>query len=243
MNKQPVQKPEPYGYTGDGFKSYSSQRSPQIILDLILDQFPVRSALDVGCGIGNWSGYLQSKNVEAIGIDGAWVPRENVKLKEGTFLVKDITEKFDLARRFDLVLCLEVAEHMSEQLGEELLNNLVRHGDVIVFSAAIPGQGGFEHVNEQWPSYWVAKFKARGYKAFDLVRPVVWGNQDVKFYYQQNCFVAIRESAIPERIVEQPVAWDVVHPELYERVRDPRTISLKKVIKNLPAILSNYFRK
>jgi hypothetical protein len=53
--------------------------------------------------------------------------------------------------RFDLALCLEVAEHLPAAAGDSLVRRLASVGARILFSAAIPGQGGRNHVNEKWP--------------------------------------------------------------------------------------------
>jgi hypothetical protein len=57
---------------------------------------------------------------------------------------------------------------------------------VVLFSAAIPFQGGTHHLNEQWPDYWAALFKNHDYVPIDCIRRGIWGNQQVEWYYAQN---------------------------------------------------------
>ena len=83
----------------------------------------------------------------------------------------DLTHPLQLDRQFDLVLSLEVAEHIPAGRAATFIDSLVRHGDAILFSAAIPRQGGEQHINCQWPSWWAELFTQRGYQTFDLVRP------------------------------------------------------------------------
>ena len=45
----------------------------------------------------------------------------------------------------------------------QLVATITKHGDAVLFSAAIPGQGGQDHLNEQWPEYWQKKFEVNGY--------------------------------------------------------------------------------
>ena len=66
----------------------------------------------------------------------------------------DLSEPFDLKKKFDVVLSLEVAEHIPKQYEKTYINNLTKHAnDWIVLSWAIPGQGGVGHVNEQTNEY------------------------------------------------------------------------------------------
>ncbi len=110
---------------------------------------------------------------------------------------EDLNRGFDLHRRFDLVICLEVAEHIEPENADRLVESLVRHGSVLAFSAAVPSQGGAHHVNMQWPEYWARKFRARGFVAFDLVRPRVADDRRVPTYYAQNLIVYARPDAPP----------------------------------------------
>ncbi|NJK83678.1 MAG: hypothetical protein HC912_07540 [Saprospiraceae bacterium] len=126
-------------------------------------------------------------------------------------------KRIELSRVFDLVLSLEVAEHLAETSADIFIENLVKHGNTILFSAAIPGQGGLRHLNEQYPSYWLKKFKQHGYEFYDLIRPKVWHQQGIRFWYRQNTFiVANQQSPIAQN--HQPTTWvDIVHPELFDR--------------------------
>jgi len=87
-----------------------------------------------------------------------------------------------------------VAEHLPSAAAETFVDNLVRHGRVILFSAAVPGQGGEQHVNEQPLEYWRAKFAARGYEVFDFMRPRVRNNRSVAFCYRYNMLLYAHSS-------------------------------------------------
>ena len=101
----------------------------------------------------------------------------------------DICQPFDLGRRFDLVMSLEVAEHVAEEHADTVIDSICRHGDVVMFSAAIPHQGGVHHVNEQPYDYWRAKFAARGYAVFDCARRPLAGLREIEPWYRFNTFV------------------------------------------------------
>src|ERR1051326_3058645 len=88
-------------------------------------------------------------------------------------------------------ISLEVAEHLPEASAQGFVASLTRLAPVVLFSAAVPLQGGAEHVNEQWQEYWRSKFSELDYVACDAIRPVIWGNEDVFTYYQQNILVYV----------------------------------------------------
>jgi SAM-dependent methyltransferase len=158
-----------------------------------------RSVLDVGCGIGAWTEPFAA-GVETLGIDE--MPDAAVT---GNYEQHDLTRPFDVGR-FDLAICLEVAEHLPSSSAHGLVSSLVRSAPVVAFSAAIPGQLGYGHINCQWPEYWKAMFAAHGYEQFDVIRARVWDNDEVAWWYCQNLFlysasVTFAGRALPERIV------------------------------------------
>jgi hypothetical protein len=140
------------------------------------------------------------------------------------FLARDLTQPIpaDLGH-FDLAVCLEVAEHLSSDCAWPFVASLTGLSDKVLFSAAIPGQGGAEHVNEQWPSYWQALFQERGYLMIDCLREQLWDNSEVQAYYRQNLFLCVRQEVLDslpalQRFLDRPVR-NLVHP--YYWAHDP----------------------
>jgi hypothetical protein len=173
---------------------------------------PFRSLLDVGAGPGTWMSAAHLAGVpDILGIDiSNSTPEDNI-LSECTYKILDASYPFDLRRRFDCVICLEVAEHMEEQSAETLVSSLCRHGDLIFFSAARPGQFGQNHINCQWPSYWQGLFNKEGFRCIDDVRWRMWYDRDVEPWYRQNIFRAVRDSMAAGSEGRIPA---VVHPEM-----------------------------
>ena len=133
--------------------------APRVIVPIVLEMIKPNSILDVGCGIGTWLKVFEEYGVDDyLGIDGDYVDRSTLKISEKRFLPNDLRKRWSLNRKFDLVVSLEVAEHLPEEVADLFVSTLSAHGDTILFSAAIPGQGGQNHVNEQWPTYWQKKF-------------------------------------------------------------------------------------
>jgi hypothetical protein len=181
------------------------------------------NAIDVGCGIGTWLAVLAELGVpEVWGIDGDYVDRTLLQIPRERFLPHDLTTPIDLKRRFDLVLCLEVAEHLPANSAPTLIDSLVSLGPVIVFSAAVPYQGGTHHVNEQWPEYWACHFSAKGYVPVDCVRRQIWQLHDVEWYYAQNILLYVERGYLNSNSFLQqeaentpPTPLSLVHPVKY----------------------------
>lgn len=197
--------------------------SARVVVPLVLDLVQPRSILDVGCGIGLWPAVFHEHGVgEVWGVDGAWVDSEALRIPRERFIEADLSAPLRLDRSFDLVVSLEVAEHLAEASAETFVDTLTRHGPVILFSAAIPGQGGTGHVNEQWPDYWITRFHRRGYVVADALRREVWEDERVAWWYAQNLFVFVREDSLAAhprlaREAERTPArvLPVVHPEMF----------------------------
>jgi SAM-dependent methyltransferase len=173
---------------------------------------PFRSLLDVGAGSGTWMSAAHLAGVPDVwGTDiSKSTPDDNI-LRACTFEVHDASTPFDLHRTFDCVICLEVAEHLCEQSAKTLISSLGRHGNLVFFSAARPGQFGQDHINCQWPSYWQDLFNAEGFRCIDDVRWRMWSDPDIEPWYRQNMFRAVRDSMLAG---SEPRIPSVVHPEM-----------------------------
>lgn len=182
----------------DDFYDYisrGSRASAEIVVPLVRANVRLDSVADVGAGNGTWLAVWMDAGVaDVCGIDGAYVDVARLKIPAVSFRPHDLAAPLDLGRRFDLVQSLEVAEHLPEARAETFVDTLVAHGDVVLFSAAVPHQGGEHHVNEQPPEYWRRKFAARGYACFDWLRPRLAGESRVKPWYRFNTLLYANEA-------------------------------------------------
>lgn len=147
----------------------------------------VDTVIDVGCGEGHWGKALCNGTPVLMDYDGYESPNR----AEGTWIKHDIAtgagNAFGLRNSYDLAICLEVAEHLPESMANELVDFLASCSSQILWSAAIPSQGGLNHINEQWPNYWINKFNNYGYYA-NFVGDEFWGDPNVEPWYQQNMY-------------------------------------------------------
>ncbi|MHC5004579.1 MAG: class I SAM-dependent methyltransferase [Planctomycetota bacterium] len=214
-------------YTGsyDEMLRLGMQRSARAVVPRLVGDLSPGSVIDVGCGPGLWLAAFRELGVEdVLGVDGAHVGRDVLAIPPECFRAHDLREPLRLDRRFDLVLCLEVAEHLPGEAADTLVDSLAALGDTIVFSAAIPHQGGEQHVNEQWPDYWHERFVRRGYRADAGLREQVWNDPDVDWWYAQNLLVYTRAAARPPAACgssgDGRGPLPLVHPRHYLQLRE-----------------------
>jgi SAM-dependent methyltransferase len=199
--------------------------SAKEIVPLVYDTLKPVSVVDFGCGVGNWLKVWNEMTPvkKLLGIEGPYIKKELLKIPADQVLFADLKDKIDLKERFDLVVSLEVAEHIQADHADIFVSNLVNAGDVILFSAAIVKQIGTFHVNEQYPEYWAAKFKKFGYVPVDYFRPLIWNNNKIEYWYRQNVLLFIKlekladfPELIPCQRATHPDCLLRIHPEHYE---------------------------
>jgi SAM-dependent methyltransferase len=217
---------QPYTNAFFAGQQHLSRQSAERVLPMIIAAIQPNTAVDVGCGVGTWLAVLIESGVRDVwGIDGDYVDRSLLQIAQDRFRSHDLTVPIHLERRFDLVLCLEVAEHLPADSAPTLIGSLVRLGPVVLFSAAIPYQGGIHHVNEQWPEYWTRHFAARGYIPVDCIRRRIWQLDGVQWYYAQNILLFVEQDHLNsngflrrEAEYTPPVPLALVHPAKYLEV-------------------------
>lgn len=191
--------------------------SPNEIVPFIIDLIRPESVIDIGCGLGYWlASFLDHGVRDILGVDGNLGSKESLKIPNDVIVLHDLNLPYYSPRRFDLVLCLELAEHLEMKSADTLIESLVRLSDVVLFSAAIPGQNGENHINLQWPTFWKKKFEAYGFVLFDPVRPLFWSNPKVNYWYKQNMFLYIHECKVSKyNVQEKNLPLNAIHPELF----------------------------
>lgn len=227
--------------------------SANVIVPHLLSLFRPSSVLDVGCGRGAWLSAFQRAGVkDFLGIDGFMVEQESLLIPAGTFAVHDLNKPFRLGRKFDLALCLEVAEHLTPEAADHLVESLTQHSQVVLFSASVPYQEGTMHINEQWLEYWLVRFKAKDFVPVDCIRPHVWKNSAVRWWYAQNTILYVHSSrmsqleAIAGEKSRNPMdPLSMIHPQLFEykeqRLREFQ--SVRVVARLLKTLILSRIRK
>jgi SAM-dependent methyltransferase len=208
-----------------------SARSAAVIVPMLLELFPsLTSVVDVGCSAGAWLHQFQIHGISRVlGLDGADVSPALLQVDPAEFRRVDFCQPIPSLGRFDLAISLEVADCLPQQAAQGFVTSLTRMSDLIVFSAATPGQSLQPGVNERWPNYWIGLFAANRFACFDILRDRLWYDQRINWWYAQNMLVFARGSrkdlvsrlgSIPRRVP----ALDMVHPLAFQLWRSEASI-------------------
>ena len=178
----------------EGFESLQAN----LLAQWIMVRIELESAIDVGCGSGFYLKTFLGVGKEVLGIDAMKSP------KMGWYERVDLRFPWKPKKKYDLALCLEVAEHIPSEFTETLFDTLCGCSDTIVFSAATPGQGGEHHYNERPTEYWMDLFSKRGYEFHPL-------NGEFRIWLR---------SLTPLRLQEKVCGWFIDHTFILQKQWD-----------------------
>jgi SAM-dependent methyltransferase len=239
--------PTAYDNAFFSFVMDDSLRSARVVVPIVMQLLYPKSVIDVGCGPGAWlRAFVENGVGEIRGIDGDYVKRDELLIAPRDFVATDLNEGFRLDREYDLAVCVEVAEHLRESSGVPLINLLTSAAPAVLFSAAIPGQGGTNHVNEQWLRYWRDLFAQRHFRMIDFFRPRIRDDVRIAPYIRQNLVLFLSERAIASHAALGSIASDGCLPDgewvyvaLYEKWlgRARSELGVKEILSRLPGAI------
>lgn len=225
------------------FHLQDSINSAKEIIPIVLKYIQPSSVIDVGSGVGTWLSIWEKLGVaDIVGVDGSYVDKEKLLIEKPMFVTANLENGFKTDRKFDLVECLEVAEHIQPKNAGNFIASLCDLGDIILFSAAIPGQEGTLHYNEQYPEFWIELFARNNFSPYDCIRQQVWTNDKVSWWYRQNIMFFINDKAKEKYlsiIKEEQSVLSMVHPELL-KYKSAKADNYEKILQN-PFTALRYF--
>lgn len=234
------------------FSELHNLKSPNIIAPILYDILKPASVVDIGCGLGTFLyAFKQCGVKEVMGLDGPWIDKEKLSgyLDQNSFKIVNLHEPIQLNKTYDLAICLEVAEHLAPESADTIVKSLVSLSKTIVFSAAVPYQGGQNHLNEQYINYWQEKFSKHDYIVYDVLRFIFWNNKEVFWWYKQNMYLVAHKDVTIDIQAFRKKEGNIhemifIHPELYEE----RMSRLKNIVggkatwKDLLKVTGNFVR-
>lgn len=143
---------------------FTASSLPAQLLDKVIEIFQPKSLLDLGCGTGQAVNYFLEQRIPiVVGVEGSSEAIAHAK-NANSIVQFNLNKELNLHQKFDLIFSYEFVEHIHPVYVENLMKTFSNHSDLVILSAAQPGQGGLGHFNEQKPEYWIEKFKSYGYR-------------------------------------------------------------------------------
>lgn len=131
-------------------------------IEKIFEEKEINDVVDFGCGPGKYVKRFIESGRQCIGYDGN---PHTPKYTNGTCQVLDLSEVFNLNKKFDCVVSLEVGEHIPKEYEQIFIDNIASHTNrFLICSWAVPGQGGDGHVNCQTNEYIIEEISKRGFE-------------------------------------------------------------------------------
>ena len=128
------------------------------IAEHIANEIKPITVLDAGCAMGFLVESLRNRNIEAFGIDTSEFAIQNVLPEIKPFCwVGSITEQFP-QEKYDLIVCIEVLEHLPTSQAEKTIANFCNHSDLVLFSSTPVDYKEASHLNVNPVEYWTKLF-------------------------------------------------------------------------------------
>ena len=199
-----------------------------------------RSMIDLGGNTGAWCQAFKNAGAQKVlCIDHPRTRQEKLLVDDSEFLACDLSTTLPAPIPCDLAVSLEVLEHVPEPAGEAAVDFLTQSAPMVLFSAAVPGQPGWEHINCKPHAYWKSLFQQRGFERLDIIRPRIIEDATMPFWYRQNLFLFANAAGLGRVRVRQipfeniPDDFELVHTRLLEEYRKRENTTLGKVFRQL----------
>ena len=179
-----------YAYADEVAASITS--AERIIPVILRATGPVNSVTDLGGGTGAWLQVFQEHGVDRVRLIDTPDARSGLLVDAADFDAADLNVDFPRVSRCDLAVCVECAEHLQPHRSAPLVEWLTATADRVVFSGAVPGQAGKNHINLRPPTFWSDLFHAQGFVRRDVLRSHIIHEAEIPWWYRQNLFLYVK---------------------------------------------------
>lgn len=209
-------------------------RAAERIIPLVLELTgPVKSVADVGGGTGAWLRQFRDAGIPHVRLFDSAAVEPHLLIPRECFQPIDLECELPPAERFDLVVSVECAEHLRSERAEPLVQWLTSAADIVLFSAAIPGQGGKEHRHEEFPNYWAELFGRFHFVRRDVIRHRILFDASIPWWYRQNLFLYVKKGRQLAQAMNDflPEDFTLIHRQVENSYRHP---SLRFLLRQFP---------
>jgi hypothetical protein len=194
------------------------------VIPVLLNLFDKpKSVVDLGGGMGGWCKVFEEYGINnVVCIDHPSIPMDGLLIAKEKFIPCDFERDNPPIIKSDLAISIEFAEHVKERHSNRIVKYLTSCSKIILFSAAVPGQGGLGHINEQWPTFWADKFLSESYHYLDILRPHLIENNLISYYLRQNLFLVVKEEFVNKIKLSHSFnfninEWTLIHRNILEK--------------------------
>jgi cyclopropane fatty-acyl-phospholipid synthase-like methyltransferase len=169
----------------------SAKTSAEVMARSLIAEFRPKTLVEFGCGAGALLAEFKTGGVDVLGLEYSDAGLRLCKERQLNVRKFDLTRD-SIADRFEIAASIEVAEHLPAAFADRLVQVVSGAAPLVVFTAATPGQGGNEHVNEQPHEYWIEKFRNRDMEFDEAVSERIradWKTKDVIWWFHQNLMI------------------------------------------------------
>ncbi|HAZ47769.1 MAG TPA: hypothetical protein DDW76_27265 [Cyanobacteria bacterium UBA11369] len=225
-----------------GIHTPVTYQAAQKIVPIITDWIGIpESVIDLGGGGGGWlKAFKEAGAKKVCCIAHPSIQPEDLLISVSEFMKFDLSKEIPDPIPCDLAISTEFAEHVPTSKSDAVVDFLTKSSRTILFSAAIPKQGGYGHINEQRPAFWQKLYEERGYKRIDIIRPQIIFDQTIPSWFRQNLYLYIDQTLVEQtKLASVPHAFIPDDFELvYTGTLNQPLLELREIFKGfVPAVL------
>lgn len=132
-------------------------------LSYFIENFGVKSMVDIGCGPGGMVDLARRKGLDIIGLDGDYSIERPSEINDLIKIHDFVTGPYQLDKTYDLAWTVEFVEHVEEKYMDNFID-VMKQCKFVIMTHAFPGQPGHHHVNCQHATYWIREMEKRGFQ-------------------------------------------------------------------------------
>lgn len=204
------------------------------------------SLLDIGGGAGSWCATAKDLGVQRVCLVDACPPNQVIpELSHDEQVQANLEAGIPNMGRFDLAICIEVIEHLTDDAANRLIGQMASCTNFVLFSAAIPGQGGIGHISERFHDYWHAKFSLFQFETYDVVRPMLISSSDIASIHRQNLFLYAKKGCAHSLADLPQICEDMelIRAEHLKSLYNKEPIDLRTALGAIPNALTRTIKR